>query len=294
MRRCVGTGVVLQCRNAAEFLVHPRWLPTGEKELGGPVIELWDIAKEYELEGGERVSALKQISLHGGADSAFPGVRKGEFVMLRGASGGGKTTTLNIIGCIDAPTQGRLRLFDKEIDFSAATDAELAALRLSKIGFVFQQYNLLSTLSAFENVELPMSMAGVLSAKQRAAKAQTLLRLVGLEDRMTHLPSELSGGEQQRVTIARALANDPELLLLDEATGDLDTRNTVDIMDLLLRINQEHGMTMLMVTHNPDLECYADRVLYISDGTLREQAVNLRQVPLLHDDYVVYLNEQGK
>lgn len=258
------------------------------------MIELWDIGKKYELEGGERVSALSGISIHDGGGCPFPGVRRGEFVMLRGASGGGKTTTLNIIGCIDAPTEGKLRLFGSDVDFSSATDAELAALRLSKIGFVFQQYNLLSTLSAFENVELPMAMAGKLNAKQRSAKAQTLLRMVGLEDRMSHLPSELSGGEQQRVTIARALANDPELLLLDEATGDLDTRNTVDTMDLLLRINQEHGMTMLMVTHNPDLECYADRILYISDGQLAEQAVNLKQVPLLHDDYVAYLNEQGK
>ena len=216
----------------------------------------------------------------------------GEFVMLRGASGGGKTTTLNIIGTIDQPTAGSVTLFGKKVDFSTATDAELADLRLTKIGFVFQQYNLLSTLSAFENVELPMSMAGKLNAAQRKAKAQTLLRMVGLEDRMSHLPSELSGGEQQRVTIARALANDPELLLLDEATGDLDSKNTVDIMDLLLRINQENGMTMIMVTHNDLIEQYADRILYVSDGRLTEQAVNLKQMPLLHDDYMAFLNEQ--
>jgi len=153
----------------------------------------------------------------------------------------------------------------------------LANLRLQKIGFVFQTFNLLATMSAFENVELPMTILGKLNNKQRKERALELLRLVGLQDRVGHLPSELSGGEQQRVTIARALANEPDLLLLDEPTGDLDTRNTVEIMDLLMDINLQRKTTCVMVTHNPDVECYADRILYLSDGKFEKQAINSKQ-----------------
>merc|ERR1711991_1064529 len=145
-------------------------------------------------------------------------------------------------------------------------------------------------MSAFENVELPMVILGKLNRKERKKRARELLRLVGLQDRESHLPSELSGGEQQRVTIARALANQVELLLLDEPTGDLDTRNTCLIMDLLLRVNQELNVTMIMVTHNPDLEVYADRILYIQNGRLHSQALNESQVPLDYEKYVAYLN----
>ena len=150
-------------------------------------------------------------------------------------------------------------------------------------------------MSAFENVELPMTILGTMTEKERKVKAKELLRIVGLRDRETHLPSELSGGEQQRVTIARSLANDPEVLLLDEPTGDLDTKNTIMIMDLLLKINQA-GMTMLMVSHNPDLETYADRILYIRNGKLGSQALNYEQTPLEYESYVKYLNtlEQGE
>jgi putative ABC transport system ATP-binding protein len=173
-------------------------------------------------------------------------------------------------------------------------DAELSALRLEKIGFVFQSFNLLSTLSAFENVELPMSLLGKRNKAQRRSAALSLLRLVGLESRSSHLPSELSGGEQQRVAIARALANEPDLLLLDEPTGDLDTAATVMIMDLLLKINTgPRKMTAVMVTHNPDLECYADRVLYVAGGTIAGVAVNEQQSQLDADNYKKFLERDG-
>lgn len=261
------------------------------KPLGDPVIEVFGVSKSYTLVGGEEVPALRDIQLYSGAD--FAPIRRGEFVMIRGPSGGGKTTLLNILGTIDTPTKGRLRLFGSMIEPTKTSDAALADLRLRRIGFVFQTFNLLATLSAFENVELPLSILATLPTKARAARAQQLLRMVGLEDRMSHLPSELSGGEQQRVTIARALSNEPDVLLLDEPTGDLDTRNTVAIMDLLLKINQTQGMTCVMVTHNADLECYADRILYVADGRFVGQAINTMQTRLEVDSYVKYLNSEA-
>ena len=178
--------------------------------------------------------ALRSITMKTSRE-IYP-ILRGEFVVLRGPSGGGKTTLLNIIGCLDEPSSGSLRLFGTDIT-RCAKDSFLASLRLAKIGFVFQTFNLLATMSAFENVELPMTLLGKLGATERRARATALLMQVGLGDRMHHLPSELSGGEQQRVTIARALANEPEILLLDEPTGDLDSKNTIAIMDLLLDIN---------------------------------------------------------
>lgn len=217
-------------------------------------------------------------------------VRKGEFVMVRGASGGGKTTLLNLIGSIDSLSSGSLEILGSEIT-TASKESYLARLRLEKIGFVFQTFNLLATLSAFENVELPMTLLGKLKPKERRRRAAELLTLVGLQDRMNHLPSELSGGEQQRVTIARSLANSPELLLLDEPTGDLDTLNTVEVMDLLLDINQTQQTTMICVTHNPDIEVYCDRMLYIADGKIDRQVINYEQSRLVYEDYIEYLNQ---
>lgn len=214
--------------------------------------------------------------------------------MLRGPSGGGKTTLLNMIGTIDKPTGGTVEILNTPIS-TKSSDSFLASLRLRKIGFVFQTFNLIATMSAYENVELPMTILGKLSPKERKKRTRDLLALVGLRDREGHLPSELSGGEQQRVTIARALSNEPVILLLDEPTGDLDTKTTIQIMDLLVSINQKLQTTCLMVTHNPDLECYADRILYLEDGRFKMQALNVRQTRLDYDVYMEYLNrkEQG-
>ena len=286
------------------------------KELGPPVVIIKQLQKSYTLPGRtEVVRALKNIDLS--TDTDFYPIMRGEFVMIRGPSGGGKTTLLNILGTIDEPTAGSIELLGEQVDASS-TDSYLASLRLRKIGFVFQTFNLLATMSAFENVELPMTILGERSAKECKQRAMQLLDMVGLQDRYGHLPSELSGGEQQRVTIARALSNEPELLLLDEPTGDLDTRNTVDVMDLIMRVNLEQKTTCIMVTHNPDLECqntppirshccklcrsacpsvlthqphstfvcllgYADRILYVEDGQFKKQAINRQQMKL---DYV--------
>jgi putative ABC transport system ATP-binding protein len=259
------------------------------KELGEPVVRVSHLTKEYTIAGREdTVHALNDIHL--AENGAFAPVRQGEFVMLRGPSGGGKTTFLNMLGTIDRATSGEVDLLGTRIDTSTS-DAFLARLRLEKIGFVFQTFNLLAAMSAFENVELPMAILGKLSHKERKQRTKDLLKSVGLQDRMGHLPSELSGGEQQRVTIARALANKPKLLLLDEPTGDLDTKNTVEVMDLLLEINQTQNATMVMVTHNPDVECYADRILYLSDGKFERQAVNSEQSRLNYQHYVQWLNK---
>jgi len=222
-----------------------------QKTLGEPVIVMHNITKQYRLGGRQEVvEALKNVNLT--PESDFYPIKRGEFVMIRGPSGGGKTTLLNILGTIDEPSNGTVELFGETVD-SKSKDSYLADLRLRKIGFVFQTFNLLATMSAYENVELPMTVLGRISGREAKKRTLQLLNLVGLQDRSNHLPSELSGGEQQRVTIARALSNSPELLLLDEPTGDLDTRNTIDIMDLILRINTERKTTCVMVTHNPDL-----------------------------------------
>ena len=252
--------------------------------------------------------------------------------MIRGASGGGKTTLLNCIGLIDSPSSGKVKILNTDIDMAVAKDSFLTEIRLNKLGFVFQTFNLLATFTALENVELPMSIQGKLSKKEMKKRAIKLLTMVGLEDRLDHIPSgkfiyiyifllvisilysniytttktyiyiltllniyiyiELSGGEQQRVTIARALANDPEILLLDEPTGDLDTKNTLEIMELLLTVNQIGKKTLVMVTHNDDLECYADRILYVSDGQFVKQAINQKQVTLDYDKYVAHLKKK--
>jgi putative ABC transport system ATP-binding protein len=260
-----------------------------QKELGEIVVRVNHISKEYAIAGRtDTVKALHDIHLF--ETGAFEPIRRGEFVMLRGPSGGGKTTFLNMLGTIDRATTGQIDLLGTTIE-ADTKDSFLAKLRLEKIGFVFQTFNLLAAMSAFENVELPMAILGKLSAKERKARTKELLKSVGLQDRMGHLPSELSGGEQQRVTIARALANNPEILLLDEPTGDLDTKNTVEIMDLLLEINLTRNATMVMVTHNPDVECYADRILYLMDGKFDRQAINSEQSKLQYDYYVQWLNK---
>jgi len=262
-----------------------------EKSLGENVIKCTNISKEFEIKGREdKIVALQDISLND--TSAFPPIRQGEFCMIRGPSGGGKTTLLNMFGTLDYPTNGTIELLGDEVT-KDSTDRFLADLRLRKIGFVFQTFNLISTMSAFENVELPMIIHGTRSRKECKQRAIDLLSRVGLGDRLEHLPSELSGGEQQRVTIARALSNEPKILLLDEPTGDLDTRNTVEIMDMLLEINQTKKTTCVMVTHNPDLECYADRILYVRDGRFHKQAVNKVQTKIDLESYIEYINSNN-
>eukprot|EP00002_Diphylleia_rotans_P008098 TRINITY_DN1780_c0_g1_i2.p1 TRINITY_DN1780_c0_g1~~TRINITY_DN1780_c0_g1_i2.p1 ORF type:complete len:313 (-),score=72.76 TRINITY_DN1780_c0_g1_i2:343-1281(-) len=259
------------------------------KALGPPIVILKSVSKSYKIPGrSEQVSALRNVNLC--EESDFGPIRRGEFIMILGPSGGGKTTLLNIIGTIDKVSSGTVELMGRTIN-EKSPDSMLSDIRLAEIGFVFQSFNLLATMSAFENVELPMTILGKLTPTQRRRRALQLLNLVGLRDRVSHLPSELSGGEQQRVTIARALANDPKLLLLDEPTGDLDTRNTVEIMNLLVDINRMKKTTCIMVTHNPDLECYADRILYVSDGGFSLQAINQQQTKLRLDDYLEYLNK---
>lgn len=236
---------------------------------------------------------MRSVSLAKGQE--FYPVKKGEFVMIRGPSGGGKTTMLNLIGSIDSSTSGELFIMNQRID-KDSTDAFLSELRLKHIGFVFQTFNLLATMSALENVELPMILLGELSDKERKNRAIGLLKRVGLGDRLDHLPSELSGGEQQRVAIARALSNQPDILLLDEPTGDLDSRSTVAIMDLLLNINrigpngegEQAATTCVMVTHNPEIECYADRILYVQDGTFVKQALNEVQTAIREVEYTKF------
>lgn len=267
-----------------------RFVSPSGKEFGEPVVLIQHLSKKYKIPGGQDdVTALHDIHLS--PDSEFYPIRRGEFVILRGPSGGGKTTLLNILGTIDLATYGRIEILGDVITENSS-DEFLSDLRLRKIGFVFQTFNLLATLSAYENVELPMTIQGTLSAKERKARALKLLELVGLQDRVAHLPSELSGGEQQRVTIARSLSNEPEILLLDEPTGDLDTLNTVEIMDLLLKINLERKTTCIMVTHNPDVECYADRLLYLQDGRFFKQVINSPQTRLNYEDYAEYLRRR--
>ncbi|CAJ1022375.1 ATP-binding cassette protein subfamily H, member 1, putative [Leishmania guyanensis] len=220
-----------------------------------PIISCDNIHKTYLL-GVEGVPALR------GADvDVYPG----ELLVVYGTSGGGKSTLLNVLGTIDTPTKGNMFLFGKRVTDQTA-DSELAALRCKRIGFVFQSFNLISSMDALDNVSLPMMIKGSLPASAIKKRATTLLHEVGLGHRLHHFPSMLSGGEQQRVTIARALANEPEILFLDEPTGDLDTKNTHIIMNILLRLNRERGLTMVMVTHDVYMKQYAHRVIYIRDG----------------------------
>lgn len=277
------------------------------------VLRLSHIGKSYPIAGSDdRVVALKDITLRelddptdaqtvvttmtAGEDilpPPFGPVRRGEFVMIRGPSGGGKTTLLNIIGTIDACTEGTIELNDRKIDKDTKENV-LADIRLKSLGFVFQTFNLIATMTAAENVELPMTLLGKLSSKEMRLRSRQLLTLVGLRNRINHLPSELSGGEQQRVTIARSLANNPSLLLLDEPTGDLDTANTIEIMDLLTRINRRTKTTCIMVTHNPDIECYADRILYVNDGRFGKEVYNAVPTCLNLEKYTKYLAEKEK
>jgi putative ABC transport system ATP-binding protein len=246
------------------------------------VIRLEGIHKTYSM-GDVEVHALRGVTLD---------IREGEFVAIMGTSGSGKSTTMNIIGCLDSPTRGAYAL-DGE-DVSKLSKDERADIRLRKLGFVFQGFNLLSRTSALENVELPMLYAGVEPA-ERHRRATEALHAVGLAGREQNHPNQLSGGQQQRVAIARALVNDPKLILADEPTGALDSRTSVEVMDIFQRLNRERGITLVLVTHEPDIAAYADRVVVFRDGRIqkdyrvtapRDAAEELRNLPAVEDDEV--------
>jgi len=222
------------------------------------VVKLVNVHKTYLL-GVEGVPALRGVSLS---------IKRGEFVVVFGLSGGGKTTLLNIIGTIDKPTKGELYLCGHRID-SNTSDEVLSFLRLKKLGFVFQTFNLLSSFNALENVSLPMVLASEKASKEREKRATSLLNRVGMGSRLDHVPSQLSGGEQQRVTVARAVANKPAILLLDEPTGDLDSINTCIVMQQLIELNRDSNITLVMVTHDVGLKDFADRVIWMRDGKIK-------------------------
>jgi putative ABC transport system ATP-binding protein len=220
------------------------------------VIRLEEIQKIYDL-GEVKIPALRGVSLT---------IKPGEFVAIMGASGSGKSTMMNLVGCLDRPTAGRYFLEGEDV--SEFTPLERARIRNRRIGFVFQQFNLLARTSALENAELPTLYAGV-SAEERHQRATQVLRLVGLEGREDHHPSQLSGGEQQRVAIARALVNSPSILLADEPTGNLDSRTSGEIMNLLEMLNQDNKLLVVLVTHEPDIAAHARRIVFMRDGLIR-------------------------
>lgn len=217
-----------------------------------PIIELKDVKKIYRM-GDVDVPALNGVSLK---------VMRGEFITIMGPSGSGKSTLMNMVGCLDVPTYGTIMLDDKDI--SKMSESGLAQIRGKKIGFVFQKFNLLQTLSALENVTIPMMFQNV-NESERNERALELLGMVGLRDRAYHKPSELSGGQQQRVAIARSLSNDPDVILADEPTGNLDTKTGNDIMGMLAKLHKE-GKTIIMVTHDSDVAKQAKRIVLIKDG----------------------------
>ena len=230
------------------------------------VIDIQGITKTY-VNGKLSVPVLHGIDLQ---------VNKGEFVSIMGPSGSGKSTFMNILGCLDRPTTGSYRLNGDEV--ATLSDDELAFVRNKQIGFVFQSFNLLTKLTALENVALPMIYAGM-DKKSRNERAAALLSSVGLGDRMDHLPSELSGGQRQRVAIAHALANNPAIIMADEPTGNLDSKSTIDVMNIFRGLYEE-GRTIILVTHEPEIATYASRNVVLRDGLIVEDSQNLNMTPV--------------
>lgn len=222
--------------------------------MATPVVETADLKKTYIL-GKVPVNALQGVNLK---------VEKGDFVAILGPSGSGKSTLLNMIGALDKPSEGKV--FINGVDVSTLNDNQLADLRRS-IGFVFQFFNLIPRLNAIRNVELPIAVSG-LGKNERRKRAEELLESVGLKERMKHKPAELSGGERQRVAIARALANNPEFLLMDEPTGNIDSKTAKEIMGLVKRLNKDEGVTIIMITHDQQLATQAKRIVKMLDGSI--------------------------
>lgn len=225
------------------------------------IIELIRATKVYR-KGGEEIRTLDNVSLT---------IDRGDFVALMGPSGSGKTTLLNLLGGLDTPTAGQVVVCGQ--DLGALSSRQLAFWRSEHVAYIFQSFNLLPVLTALQNVELPLSLLP-LTRSQRREHAETALKIVGLEDRMHHRPDELSGGQEQRVAIARALAIDPQLLLADEPTGDLDANSAAEVMGLLTQLNKEHGKTIIVVTHDPKVASTARRQLHLEKGLLDRDITN--------------------
>ncbi|NIR86720.1 ABC transporter ATP-binding protein [Candidatus Bathyarchaeota archaeon] len=219
------------------------------------IVKIVDLEKEYQL-GEVTIRALRGVNIK---------LQKGEFVVVMGPSGSGKTTLLNLVGALDRPTRGKVYIDGK--DLTAMNERELTTLRRNKIGFLFQFYNLIPVLTAFENIELPMIIAGV-PKKKMQERTQELLEIIGLVERANHRPDELSGGEQQRIAIARALANQPSIVLADEPTGDLDTATGSEVMEVLREMSKREKVTPIVVTHDPVIAKMADRILKMRDGKI--------------------------
>jgi putative ABC transport system ATP-binding protein len=230
----------------------------------GPVIRVEDVHKYYDL-GETRVHALRGVTVE---------IARGEFVAIMGASGSGKSTFMNLLGCLDKPSSGRYLL--EGTDVSSLSKRQLAAIRNERIGFVFQGFNLLARTTALENAELPAIYARV-DKQAREARAFEALAMVGLSDRAHHFPSQMSGGQQQRVAIARALVNRPSIVLADEPTGNLDSRTSVEIMEIFQRLNDDRGITIVLVTHEQDIAQFARRVIIFRDGKIRKDEPVLKR-----------------
>ncbi|KLT64235.1 ABC transporter ATP-binding protein [Pedobacter sp. BMA] len=228
------------------------------------ILDIKDLKREFVM-GDQTVRALKGITFD---------IKAGEFVTIMGSSGSGKTTLLNILGCLDKPSDGDYLL--DGVDVKSLNRDELAGLRNTKIGFVFQAYNLLPRTSALENVELPLFYNKSISAEERKNRAIKSLESVKLAERFDHTPSQLSGGQQQRVAIARALVNHPVMILADEATGNLDTRTSYEIMALMQELNKE-GKTIVFVTHEPDIAAFSTRTIMLRDGKIQKDSINTNQ-----------------
>ena len=227
---------------------------------GGVVIQTKALRKDYVL-GAETIRALRGVDLT---------IRRGEFVAIMGPSGSGKSTFMNLLGCLDTPTSGEYWLNGQDV--SRLSERQLARIRNKEIGFVFQTFNLLPRATALQNVELPLIYAGV-GTSERRQRARESLEMVGLGERMSHKPPELSGGQRQRVAVARALVNDPSILLADEPTGNLDSITSSEIMDVLVRLN-DAGQTILLVTHERDIAQHAKREVHLKDGRIERDFAN--------------------